>query len=114
MFCFKPSTLLFTFPLIFFPWNPADTSNICIYGDDGVTQQSIEHVQKTFHTLLEESYKFKILKAPEIIEVSYDADQVKCDGGGGALGHPVVWYTFDGRNDIECGYCDRLFLKKSA
>ncbi len=53
-------------------------------------------------------------QAPEIIEVPADADQVKCDGGNGALGHPVVWYTFDGQNQVECGYCDRLFLKKSA
>lgn len=53
-------------------------------------------------------------EAPEVIEVSADADEVSCDGGGGALGHPKVWYTFDGRDRVECGYCDRLFLKKSA
>lgn len=53
-------------------------------------------------------------QAPEVIEISADADQVSCDGGGGALGHPRVWYTFDGRDRVECGYCDRLFLKKSA
>lgn len=52
-------------------------------------------------------------QAPEIIEVSHDADEVRCDGGG-ALGHPMVWYTFDGRDRVECGYCDRLFLKKTA
>ncbi|HEU4838463.1 MAG TPA: zinc-finger domain-containing protein [Micavibrio sp.] len=53
-------------------------------------------------------------QAPEIIEVPADADQVRCDGGGGALGHPVVWYSFDGTDRVECGYCDRLFLKKPA
>lgn len=53
-------------------------------------------------------------QAPEVIEVSADADEVSCDGGGGALGHPKVWYTFDGRDRVECAYCDRLFLKKSA
>lgn len=53
-------------------------------------------------------------QAPEIIEVSFDADQVKCDGGNGPLGHPVVWYSFDGRDRVECAYCDRLFLKKTA
>ena len=53
-------------------------------------------------------------QAPEIIEIPANADEVKCDGGGGALGHPMVWYAFDGRDRVECGYCDRLFLKKSA
>lgn len=51
-------------------------------------------------------------QAPEIIEVPAHTDEVKCDGGGGALGHPVVWYSFDGTDRVECGYCDRLFLKK--
>lgn len=72
MFCFKPSTLLFPFLLIFFQWNPAYTSNICIYGDEGVTHQSIAHVQKTFHALLGDRYKFKILKAPEIIDTEWE------------------------------------------
>lgn len=53
-------------------------------------------------------------QAPEVIEVSADADEVRCDGGNGALGHPLVWYTFDGRDRVECSYCDRLFLKKTA
>ncbi|MCE7886766.1 MAG: zinc-finger domain-containing protein [Alphaproteobacteria bacterium PRO2] len=48
---------------------------------------------------------------PEIIQVDDDADQVSCDGGGGALGHPKVWYAFDGADSVECGYCDRLFTK---
>ena len=51
---------------------------------------------------------------PEKIVVSNDVDEVMCDGGGGALGHPKVWYTFDGQDSVECGYCDRLFVKKSA
>lgn len=53
-------------------------------------------------------------QAPEIIEIPANTDEVKCDGGGGALGHPVVWYSFDGTDRVECGYCDRLFLKKPA
>jgi len=53
-------------------------------------------------------------QAPEIIEVPADTDEVRCDGGNGPLGHPMVWYTFDGNTSVECGYCDRLFLKKSA
>ncbi len=48
----------------------------------------------------------------EVIIVENDADEVRCDGGGGALGHPRVWYSFDGADQVECGYCDRLFVKK--
>jgi len=48
---------------------------------------------------------------PEIINVENDADGVACDGGGGALGHPKVWYAFDGKKQVECMYCDRVFVK---
>ena len=50
-------------------------------------------------------------KHPEIIQVKQDAHQVSCDGGGGALGHPKVYYSFDGKDEVVCGYCDRLFTK---
>ena len=52
--------------------------------------------------------------APEIIVVENDADEVMCDGGNGALGHPVVWYSFDKSDMNECGYCDRIFVKKRS
>ena len=48
---------------------------------------------------------------PEIIHVAADVDQVACDGGGGALGHPMVYYAFDGRERVECAYCDRIFVR---
>lgn len=48
------------------------------------------------------------LPAPEIIEVA--SRKVKCDGGGGALGHPVVWYDMGEEDFVECGYCDRRFV----
>lgn len=51
---------------------------------------------------------------PETILIDDDADEVSCDGGGGALGHPKVWYSFDGQDSVECGYCDRLFVKKRS
>jgi uncharacterized Zn-finger protein len=51
---------------------------------------------------------------PETITVAADADEVSCDGGGGALGHPVVWYSFDASDTVECGYCDRRFVKKAG
>lgn len=47
---------------------------------------------------------------PEIFLVEASAHQVCCNGGG-ALGHPKVYYTFDGVDEVTCGYCDRLFTK---
>lgn len=51
-------------------------------------------------------------KAPETIEVPADIDEVSCDGGHPSLGHPMVWYSFDGQSRVECGYCDRVFVKR--
>ena len=48
------------------------------------------------------------LPAPEIIAVT--SRKVKCDGGDGALGHPVVYYDMGEDNFVECLYCDRRFV----
>ncbi len=52
--------------------------------------------------------------SPDIISVEENVDQVCCDGGDGALGHPVVWYRFDRQDRVECLYCDRVFVRKTA
>ena len=48
------------------------------------------------------------MKAFEKIETSHH--EVACDGGGGALGHPKVWYDMSEEDHVECKYCDRLFV----
>ena len=48
---------------------------------------------------------------PEIIYV--DERRVACNGGGGALGHPLVWYALDD-GEAVCGYCDRKFIYDPA
>lgn len=48
---------------------------------------------------------------PEIIKVDSSTESVSCNGGGGALGHPKVWYSFDGQDSVKCGYCDRIFTR---
>lgn len=53
-------------------------------------------------------------KTAEIIKVANDIDEVVCDGGGGPLGHPQVWYNFDGRDHASCHYCGRKFVKTPA
>jgi len=50
---------------------------------------------------------------PEIIRVTSDVDQVACNGGHPVLGHPITYYTFDDTNSVECGYCDRQFVRQS-
>ena len=47
-------------------------------------------------------------EAPEIIVTH--ARRVKCDGGGGALGHPVVYYDMGDEPFVECLYCDRRYV----
>lgn len=49
--------------------------------------------------------------APEIIHVA--TCRVSCNGDGGALGHPRVWYSLDD-GEAECGYCDRKFVYDPA
>ncbi|HOO50772.1 MAG TPA: zinc-finger domain-containing protein [Alphaproteobacteria bacterium] len=55
---------------------------------------------------------FSHIPVPEIIEVDPRVSGVKCDGGNGALGHPAVYYVFDGKPSVTCQYCDREFVKR--
>ncbi len=49
---------------------------------------------------------------PETILVT--TRRVSCDGGGGALGHPRVWYVIGPEGCVDCGYCDRRFVLKGS
>lgn len=49
---------------------------------------------------------------PEIVVVS--TKKVACDGVGGALGHPKVWYDMSEQDYVECKYCDRMFALKGG
>lgn len=48
--------------------------------------------------------------APEIEEVT--TARVACDGGGGALGHPLVYLTVGPQGWVECPYCDKRYVLK--
>lgn len=51
--------------------------------------------------------------ANEPPETLYTSQQeVSCDGGEGALGHPQVYLHMDDSGQVECPYCDRLFILK--
>jgi uncharacterized Zn-finger protein len=47
----------------------------------------------------------------EIIQVAPADDVAGCNGGGGALGHPLVYLRFDGKSSVDCYYCSRRFVK---
>lgn len=37
-----------------------------------------------------------------------------CNGGGGALGHPLVYLNLSAEGKVECPYCSRLFVRGPA
>lgn len=39
---------------------------------------------------------------------------VQCNGGGGALGHPLVYLRIGTSGQVECPYCDKVFKLKEA
>ncbi len=45
---------------------------------------------------------------PETLIV--DEETVACDGGDGALGHPLVYLHMNGEGFVDCPYCDRRFI----
>ena len=49
-----------------------------------------------------------IIPPPEEIVVT--SKRVACDGGGGVLGHPLVYMDMGEDDHVECGYCDRRFV----
>jgi len=53
--------------------------------------------------------------ATEALE-TFEADEpvVRCDGGGGALGHPAVYLNMGDKSAIECPYCSRRFVLKQG
>jgi uncharacterized Zn-finger protein len=54
------------------------------------------------------SRKRDVFTPPEISMAT--GRKVSCNGGGGALGHPKVWYEMGHEDFVECKYCDRRFV----
>ena len=48
--------------------------------------------------------------------VPVSTDQVTCDGGGGPLGHPLVYLhiDYDAGGQVVCPYCSKTFVLKHA
>ena len=51
------------------------------------------------------------MQPSKIIRVKSTDETVGCDGGGGALGHPLVYLQFEGKESVDCYYCSQRFTK---
>ncbi|WP_417516856.1 zinc-finger domain-containing protein [Minwuia sp.] len=52
------------------------------------------------------------MAAAETIETT--DHRVSCDGGGGALGHPTVYLEMGSKDHVDCPYCGRRFVRRTA
>lgn len=47
-------------------------------------------------------------------KIMVDSRVVGCDGGGGALGHPIVYLNMGDAGEIVCPYCSRHFVLQAG
>lgn len=52
------------------------------------------------------------MEPPETVET--EDHVVRCDGGGGALGHPAVYLNVGEGAHVDCPYCGRRFALKEG
>ena len=46
-------------------------------------------------------------------ELIVETEVVRCDGGGGVLGHPAVFLNVGSEGQIVCPYCSRIFVREA-
>ncbi len=46
--------------------------------------------------------------------IHVETETVGCDGGGGTLGHPMVYLTLGREGKADCPYCGRRFILKEG
>ncbi|HYD99156.1 MAG TPA: zinc-finger domain-containing protein [Alphaproteobacteria bacterium] len=46
--------------------------------------------------------------------VIVETREVSCDGGGGALGHPMIYIPIGETGQSECPYCSKRFVLKEG
>ena len=49
-----------------------------------------------------------------VVRVKSDQKEVACYGGGGALGHPLIYLPFGQDTEVICYYCGRRFEKSTS
>ena len=63
------------------------------------------------HSLPRDPERPVATKPREIKIVEDGTEDVGCDGGAEALGHPLIYLPFEGRNYVDCYYCGQRFAK---
>ena len=48
----------------------------------------------------------------DIEKVSANIETICCDGGQDGLGHPAVYYNFNGLNEVVCKYCEKKYIRE--
>ena len=54
------------------------------------------------------------LMSREIEHIETEMSVVKCDGGGGVLGHPVIYLNLGEEDKVICPYCRKGFVKDAV
>ena len=52
------------------------------------------------------------MEPAETIEI--EETRVSCDGGGSALGHPLIYLNLGDGGMVDCPYCGRRFVLKEG
>jgi uncharacterized Zn-finger protein len=60
------------------------------------------------HTRNQAPVAANIVPSEDLVETVTSA-VVSCDGGGGVLGHPRVFLTFNDATELRCPYCSKLY-----
>ena len=52
------------------------------------------------------------MQKSDIIKVDSNTQTICCEGDEDSLGHPAVYFTFNGQNTIVCNYCGKTYIKE--
>jgi len=53
--------------------------------------------------------QFNSIANPHLEVIHVDSKKVSCDGGKGALGHPLVYLNMGQKDFVTCPYCSKFF-----
>ena len=57
---------------------------------------------------------FKQEKKTEEQVHKHTSKSFSCNGGGGALGHPLIWLTCGQDGTVTCPYCSKKFVSQET
>ncbi|MSO74323.1 MAG: zinc-finger domain-containing protein [Alphaproteobacteria bacterium] len=45
--------------------------------------------------------------------IEIETSTIGCDGGGGPLGHPMVYLNLEAKGAVDCPYCGCHFVRRA-